>query len=164
MSDRREERAVEQRNDERELTITRVFDAPARTLFAAYSKPEYVLRWFGPVGYPLSLCEMEFRVGGRYRFAMKGPDGELMTPFGGEYLEIVPDRKIAYSNTMEHPGAETMIVTVTFDEQGPRTVLTIHTLFASIAQLKTHVRMGYEQGVASGLAQLADVVSSMGTP
>ena len=146
---------------ERELTITRVFDAPARTLFLAYSKPEYLLRWFGPVGYPLSLCEMDFRVGGRYRFAMKGPDGTLMTPFGGEYLEILPGAKISYSNTMEHPGAETMIVTVTFAEHGSQTTLSIHTLFASIAQMKTHVRMGYEQGVGSGLTQLADVVSEL---
>jgi uncharacterized protein YndB with AHSA1/START domain len=144
---------------ERELTLTRVFDTPARTLFLAHSKPEYVLRWFGPVGYPLSLCEMDFRVGGRYRFAMKGPDGKLMTAFGGEYLEIVPGARIAYSNTMEHPDAETMIVTVTFAEHGSQTTLSIHTLFASIAQMKSHLRMGYEQGVASGLGQLADVVA-----
>jgi uncharacterized protein YndB with AHSA1/START domain len=147
--------------NERELTITRVFDAPARVLYLAHSRPEHVLRWFGPVGYPLSLCEMEFRVGGRYRFAMKGPDGKLMTPFGGEYLEIVPERKIVYSNTMEHSSAETMIVTITFVEQGPRTTLTIHTLFASIAQMKSHVGMGYEQGVGSGLTQLAEVAAKM---
>jgi uncharacterized protein YndB with AHSA1/START domain len=147
--------------NERELTITRVFDAPARVLYLAHSRPEHVLQWFGPVGYPLSLCEMEFRVGGRYRFAMKGPDGKLMTPFGGEYLEIVPERKIVYSNTMEHSHAETMIVTITFVEQGPRTTLTIHTLFASIAQMKSHVGMGYEQGVGSGLTQLAEVAAKM---
>jgi uncharacterized protein YndB with AHSA1/START domain len=147
--------------NERELTITRVFDAPARTLFLAHSQPEHVLRWFGPVGYPLSLCEMDFRVGGRYRFAMMGPDGKLMTPFGGEYLQIEPEKKIVYSNTMEHAGAETMIVTVTFAEEGPRTTLSIHTLFASIAQMKTHIGMGYEQGVGSGLGQLADVVAKM---
>lgn len=146
---------------ERELTITRVFDAPARTLFLAHSKPEFVLRWFGPASYPLSLCEMDFRVGGRYRFAMKGPDGKLMTPFGGEYLAIVPSAKISYSNTMEHPGAETMIVTITFTEHGSQTTLSIHTLFASIAQMKLHMGMGYEQGVGSGLGQLADVVSEL---
>ena len=146
---------------ERELTITRVFDAPARTLFLAHSKPEFVLRWFGPVGYPLSLCEMDFRVGGKYRFAMKGPDGNLMTPFGGEYLEIVSDTKIRYSNTMEHAGAETMIVTITFAERAGKTTLSIHTLFASVAQMKQHMGMGYEQGVGSGLSQLAEVVGAM---
>jgi uncharacterized protein YndB with AHSA1/START domain len=150
--------------NERQLTITRDFEAPAPLLFLAHSKSEHLLRWFGPEGYPLALCEIDFRVGGKYRFAMKGPDGKLMTPFGGEYLEIVPNRKISYSNTFELPGAETMVVTVTFADHGPRTTLSIHTLFASASQMKSHTRMGYEQGVASGLVQLAQVVSRMAAP
>src|SRR4051812_30770732 len=102
---------------DREFVITRVFDAPARLLFEAYSKPEHLLQWFGPTGYPLTLCETDFKQGGRYRFAMTGPDGKQMTPFGGEYLEIVPNERIRYSNAFEQPGAETMVVTVTFVEK-----------------------------------------------
>ena len=79
---------------ERELVVIRDFDVPARFLFEAYSKPEHLKRWFGPKGYPLTVCEVDFRVGGRFRFAMTGPDGKQNTPFGGEYLEIVPNRKI----------------------------------------------------------------------
>lgn len=141
----------------RELTITRTFDVPARILFEAHAKPELVAEWFGPKGYPLALCEIDFRVGGRYRFAMKGPDGALMTPFGGEYLAIEANRKIAYSNTFELPGAETMIVTVTFDEAGGRTRLTHHTLFASVAMKDLHVGWGYEAGLGSALTQLAEL-------
>ncbi len=147
---------------EREVVFTRVFEVPARLLFLAHTKPEHVLQWFGPKScYPLSLCEMDFRVGGKYRFAMKNPQGELMTPFGGEYLAIEQDRKISYSNTFEAPGAETMIVTVTFDEKDGKTTLTHHTLFGSLAMKKLHLGMGYEGGVGSGLEQLADLAKGL---
>ena len=146
----------------REFVITRVFDAPARLLFAAYSTPEHVMQWFGPAGYPLTLCEMDFKKGGKYRFAMTGPDGKQMIPFGGEYLEVLPNERIAYSNAFEQPGAETMVVTVTFVEKGGKTTLTIHTLFGSIAMKNEHLARGYEVGVGSGLDQLAALVAKMG--
>ncbi|MBA2469062.1 MAG: SRPBCC family protein [Chloroflexia bacterium] len=146
---------------DREVVITRVFDAPARLLFEAYGKPEHIQRWFGPRGWPVTLCEMDFRVGGRYRFAMTGPDGTRGTPFGGEYLEIEPDRKIVYDNAFETPGAERMIVTITFEEDAGRTTLTVTTLFGSVAMRNAHMGAGYEQGVGSGLDQLADLVAAM---
>lgn len=146
---------------EREFVIRRVFDAPARLLFEAYSTREHLMKWFGPKGWPVTLCEMDFRVGGRFRMQMTGPGGEKNTPFGGEYLEIVPNRKIVYDNGFELPGAERMVVTVTFEEQAEKTTLTIHTLFASIAMKQAHLGGGYEQGVGSGLDQLADVVRDL---
>jgi len=157
--------SANQRGDEpiadREVVITRRFDAPARVLFAAYTTPEHVRQWFGPKGWPMTLCEMDFQVGGRFRFALTGPDGKQGTPFGGTYREIVPDQRIVYDNGFETPGAETMIVTVTFAETAGRTLLTIHTLFASVAMRDEHVGGGYEHGVGSGLDQLADVVAGM---
>ena len=83
---------------EREVVITRVIDAPARFLFLAWTRPEYVKRWFGPKGWPLTTCELDFRVGGKFRFGMTGPDGVAGPLFGGEYLEIVPNKKIVYDN------------------------------------------------------------------
>lgn len=146
---------------DRAFAIRRVFDAPARLLFIAYSTPEHLMKWFGPKGWPLTLCEVDFRQGGRFRFAMTGPDGTQNTPFGGEYLEIVPNRKIVYDNAFEMPDAEKMIVTVSFEEKDGRTTLTIHTLFASIAMKNEHLGLGFEQGVGSGLDQLTDVVAAM---
>jgi len=146
---------------DRELTITRSFDAPARLLFEAWSTPEHMKKWFGPVGYPVTMCEIDFRKGGRWRAAMTGPTGQQQTPFGGEYLEIVPDRRIVFSNGFELPGAEKMIMTVTFDERDGRTLLTIHTLFASLAQKATHVGAGMAEGIGSGLDQLGDLVARM---
>lgn len=146
---------------DRELVITRIFDAPARLLFEAYSKPEHLMKWFGPVGWPLTLCEVDFRKGGRFRFAMTGPSGNQNTPFGGEYLEIVPNRKIVFDNGFELPGAEKMIMTVTLEEADGKTTLTLHTLFASAAMKASHVGAGIVEGVASGYDQLDDVVAAM---
>jgi uncharacterized protein YndB with AHSA1/START domain len=92
---------------------------------------------------------------------MTGPSGQQNTPFGGEYLEIVPNRKIVFDNAFEAPGAEKMIMTITFDEKDGRTLLTFHTLFASVAMKKAHVDAGFVQGTGSGLDQLTDVVAAM---
>lgn len=146
---------------EREVTITRVFDAPARLLFEAYSKPEHIKQWFGPVGWPVTLCEMDFRVGGKFRFAMTGPSGKQNTPFGGTYREIIQNRKIVYDNGFETDGAGRMLVTVSFDEQGGQTTLTLHTVFESIAMYRSHMSRGFEQGTNSGLDQLGALVAAM---
>jgi uncharacterized protein YndB with AHSA1/START domain len=146
---------------DREVVVTRVFEVPARFLFEAWSKPEHMRKWYGPKGWPLTLCEMDFRKSGRIRLQMTGPGGRQMPPFGGEYLEIVPNRKIVYDNAFEMPGAEKMIVTVTFDENGGETVLTIHTLFASIAMKNEYVGAGFAQGYESALDQLVELAREM---
>jgi uncharacterized protein YndB with AHSA1/START domain len=146
---------------EREVTITRVYDAPARLLFEAYSKPEHIKRWFGPKDWPVTLCEMDFRVGGKFRFAMTGPSGKQNTPFGGTYREIVKDRKIVYDNGFESKDAGRMVVTVTFDEKDGQTTLSIHTVFQSIAMRNSHMARGFAQGTNSGLDQLGDLVTAL---
>jgi len=146
---------------DREIVITREFDVPARILFAAWSTPEHLLRWFGPEGWPLTLCEVDFRVGGRWRFAMTGASGVQNTPFGGEYLEIVPDRRIVFTNAFEEPGAETLLVTVTFDEHDGRTTLGILTTFTTVEVRDWHVDQGYEAGYASALDQLTALAATI---
>jgi uncharacterized protein YndB with AHSA1/START domain len=145
----------------RRVVITREFNAPARLLFEAYSTREHIMKWFGPRGWPVTMCELDFRVGGRFRFQMTGPNGETNTPFGGEYLEIVPNKRIVYDNGFESPDAGRMIVSVTFDEHGDKTLLAIDTLFESIAMRDEHVGGGIEQGIESGLDQLAELVTRM---
>ncbi len=157
---RASEKTVEAAAD-RELVVTRVFDAPARLLFKAWSTREHLMKWFGPVGYPVTMCEMDFRVGGRWRMAMTGPSGEQNTPFGGTYREIVRDRKIVFDNAFEAPGAERMIMTITFEETAGKTTLTFHTLFASAKMKSEYVGVGMIDGINSGLDQLEDVVAAM---
>ncbi len=146
---------------EREHTIRRVFEVPARILFEAFSKPEHLLRWFGPKGFPLKECAVDFRVGGSYRFAMVSGDGKLLPAFGGTYLAIEKNSLIRYSNRMELPGAEMMIVTVSFEEHAGKTTLTQHTLFESVAMKQKHFAMGYEVGVAVSLEQLKDYAAAL---
>ena len=146
---------------DRTVVVTRAFHAPARLVFEAMSKPEHVMKWFGPVGWPLTLCEMDFRVGGKFRFAMTGSSGVQNTPFGGTYREIVPNRRIVYDNGFEIPGAGRMIVTIDLDEKGGRTTLTMSTLFGTVEMCREHVGMGFNQGVNSGYDQLADLLAKM---
>jgi len=143
------------------FTITRDYDAPARLLFEACSRPEHLMRWFGPVGWPLTLCEVDFRVRGRWRFAMTGPSGQQNTPFGGTYREIVPNERIVFDNTFEMPVAETMVMTFAFAEKDGRTRMTFHTLFASAAMKAAHLGAGFEGGANSGLDQLGALLDSL---
>jgi uncharacterized protein YndB with AHSA1/START domain len=146
---------------ERDYVVTRVFNAPARLVFAAWSLPEHIKQWFGPVGYPVTMAEMDFRVGGKWRFAMTGPSGKQETPFGGEYLEIIPDRKISFSNSFETSGSPIMVMTVTFDESDGKTTMTWRTVFASIAMRNSYLEQGMAEGINSGLDQLADLLRTM---
>jgi uncharacterized protein YndB with AHSA1/START domain len=143
---------------DREVIITRVFDAPARLLFLAYSTPEHIRRWFGPKGWPLTKAEMDFRVGGQYHFQMTGPESAMSPPLGGTYLEIVPDRKIVYDNGFELPHSPRFLVAVTFDEQDGRTTLTIRTVFDSVETKELFVGQGFVGGTNSGLDNLEDVL------
>ena len=157
------DRAALEPEADRAVVFGRDYDVPARIVLLAHSKPEHVMRWFGPPGYPLTMCEMDFRVGGRFRFAMTAPNGQQMTPFGGEYLDIVPNARISYTNGFEQPNAERMTVTLTFTEENGRTRLRMEALFSSAAMKQYHLSRGYQQGVNAGLDQLADVAREIAT-
>jgi uncharacterized protein YndB with AHSA1/START domain len=147
--------------EKRTVTLTRTFEAPARLLFLAYSRPEHISRWFGPVGWPVTLCELDFRVGGQFRMAMTGPSGVQNTPFGGTYLEIVQDKKIVFDDGFEGPGAEKMVMTVLLDEADGRTTLTLRIVFPSDAMYEGHVGGGIVEGTHSAFDQLQGVVAEM---
>lgn len=146
---------------EREIVISRVIEAPVAVVFEACATPDQVKRWFGPKGYPLTHCEMDFSVGGRFRFAMTGPDGTQNPFFGGEYLEIVPNEKIVFTNGFELPGATRMVVTYGFHEEDGKTTFTIRTLFPTAAERDEHIRLGYECGTNSAIDNLKAVVGEL---
>lgn len=146
---------------DRELIITRVYGAPAKLLFLAYSKPEHVIRWFGPKGWPLTKCEMDFRVGGEFHFQMTSSEGEVGPPFGGTYLEIVPDSRIVYDNGFEAPGNGRMLVTVLFNEKDGKTTLTVSTVFDTVAMKNEYVGLGIEEGMNSGFDLLEEHLKTM---
>ena len=151
----------------REASVSRVMNLPARYIFAAHSKPEHLRRWFGPVGYPVTFCDSDFRVGGKWRMAMTGPDGVQGPYFGGTYLEITLHSRIVYDNGFEDPSGGTMniqnagrmVMTTTFIEVAGSTTVTVSTLFASIAMKDEY--LGMAEGTLSGLDQLQDVAREL---
>ncbi len=83
-------------NETERMVITRVFDAPRELVWKAWTDPKYVTQWWGPKGFTTPFCEMDFRVGGKFLYCMRAPDGQEFWN-GGEYHEIVPHEKIVSS-------------------------------------------------------------------
>ena len=119
---------VERRSD-REMVVTRTFDAPAHILFKAWTRPELFMRWWVPksLGVPLLSCEMDVRTGGGYRLEF-GQDRSNSWAFFGKYVEVVPNSRLVWTNEEDEQGA---VTTVTFEEKDGRTLLTFHELYPS---------------------------------
>jgi uncharacterized protein YndB with AHSA1/START domain len=116
---------VEKKSD-REVVVTRTFDAPAHIVFEAWTKPELIQRWWVPRSMDMSLlsCEMDVRVGGKYRFVF----GEGME-FFGRYLEVIPHSRLVWTN--EEGGEDGSVTTVTLEEKGGKTLLVMSELYPS---------------------------------
>jgi uncharacterized protein YndB with AHSA1/START domain len=129
--------------DTRELVVTRIIDAPRELVFKAWTQPEHIARWWGPQGFTTIHCEMDVRVGGAYRFGMRSPQGTQRWK-RGVYREIVKPERIVFTFAWENPGNDVphneLLTTVTFDEEGSRTRVTLRqTPFASAGLRDSHV-------------------------
>ena len=123
-------RTTVERKSERELVVTRTFDAPARIVFEAWTKPEVFKQWWVPksLGMVLRSCEMDVRVGGRYRLVFAG-DGSKPDEFFGRYIEVTPYSRLAWTNDEGGDGGP--VTTVTFEEKDGTTLLVMHELYPS---------------------------------
>jgi len=123
-------RTTVERNSERELVVTRTFDAPARLVFEAWTTPELFRRWWVPksMGMNLRSCEMDVRVGGRYRLAF-GDDPSSPVEFFGTYKEVTPPSRLVWTN--DEGGESGPVTTVTFEEKDGRTLLVMRELYPS---------------------------------
>ena len=151
--------SVERKGD-RELVVTRIFDAPPSIVFRAWSQPELFRRWWMPKsvsGVSLVSCDMDVRTGGKYRleFAFGGSD---TMAFYGKYLEVVPNERIVWTNDEGEEGA---ITTVTFEDQGGKTLLKFHEVYPSREALEEALQ-GSAAGLPEQLAQLDELLSSIG--
>ncbi len=149
-----------ERIGDRELVITRVFNAPPRLVYRAWSEATLFQHWWMPKsisGVSLVACEMDVRTGGKYRleFSTGGPD---TMAFYGKYLEVVPDARIVWTND---EGGEGAITTVTFADQGGRTLVTFHELYPSSQALEEALQ-GSAAGLPEQLDQLGDLLAGMG--
>jgi uncharacterized protein YndB with AHSA1/START domain len=159
------EMAMDKANEDRTLVIRRRIEVPVRFVFAAHAKAENIMRWFGPVGYPVTTCDLDFRAGGTWRMVMTGPDGVKGPPFGGRFLEIVPERKIVYTDAFEDgKGGDMnlqsrgeMIFTYEFAPDGDATDLTMTVEFPTLAMKTEYLGIGMAEGLASSHDQMVDV-------
>ncbi|HEY1759569.1 MAG TPA: SRPBCC domain-containing protein [Bryobacteraceae bacterium] len=156
--DRLGERLAEMNSGDKELVITRIFDAPREVVFKAWTDPERLKRWWGPKNFTNPVCEVDVRPGGAMRIDMRGPDGKLY-PMTGIYHEIVePDRLIFTASALDanrDPLFEQMTI-VTFEDQGGKTKLTVHASFSKVrAEAAPHLA-GAETGWNMSLDRLAD--------
>lgn len=147
---------------DREIAMTRLFDAPRRLVYDAYTKPELVRRWAaGPEGWSFAECEMDVRVGGTWRWLLLGPSGERMG-LGGVYQEVVPLEKIASTEAYDEPWYEGEAVSsVTFADNGAGTRITVRVRYASQAVRDAVLQTPMAYGMAAGLDAMERLLATL---
>ena len=146
---------------EREITITRVFDAPRALVFAAWTDSKHLAQWWGPHGFTNPLCEIEPRVGGAIRIHMRGPDG-VVHKMKGEVREIVPPERLAFTNIAIDDADNHIIdgfTTVIFAEEHGKTKLTLHTRGAAVVEYAAAFIKGMEAGWTQSLERLQTLMT-----
>lgn len=159
MAGRSAETQVERASD-RELVIRRFFRAQPRMVFDAMTKPELMRRWWAPrsLGVSLYECDIDLRVGGRYRWVF-GKDGEAKMAFSGAYREIVPGERLVYSQLFEPmPDMGEGVITSTFEASDGGTLFVSRELYPSKEVLDGAISSGMERGMRDTLEQLAALV------
>ena len=150
-------RTTVERKSGRELVTTRTFDGPARIVFEAWTKPELFKRWWVPKSMGMSLlsCEMDVRVGGKYRLEFE-PDAMA---FFGTYLEVIPHSRLVWTNDEGGDGGP--VTTVTFEEKGGKTLLVLHELYPSKEALDA-AGTGAADAMGETFAQLDELLVTLG--
>ena len=149
-----------ERTSERELVVTRTFNGPARIVFEAWTKPELFRRWWVPKSFGLSLlsCEMDVRVGGRYRLVF-GHDASNTAEFFGTYIEVTPPSRLVWTN--DEGGEAGPVTTVTFEEKDGKTLLVMHELYPSKEALDA-AGTGAADATHETFEQLDELLAALG--
>jgi len=164
-------------NNKDALTITRWFDAPRERVWKAWTSVELMKKWWGPKFFTAPVIKTDLRVGGKYHFSMRGPDGKDYWSTG-VYREIVPPERLVltdsfadengnvvpashYGMTGDWPAA--LLITVTFEELGGRTKLTDQTVFQTVEDRDGMLQEGMEEGVFETMDRLAELLSKAKT-
>lgn len=159
-SDRGNHGTEVKRVSDRELVVTRRFDAPARLVFEAWTKPELFRKWWAPasIGMTFLACEMDARTGGTYRLEFGHPCSEQPAAFYGRYLEVTPYSKVAWTN--EEGGDGGAVTTVTFEEQNGQTRVVMHDLHPSKEALDEAIASGSSNCTEEQFSQLNELLGS----
>jgi uncharacterized protein YndB with AHSA1/START domain len=146
-----------ERKSEREVVVTRTINGPARLVFEAWTKPELFKQWWVPksLGLTLVSCEMDVRVGGRYRLVFSVQGAEMA--FFGTYREVTPHSRLVWSN--DEAGDAGQITTVTFDEKAGKTIVILHELYPSKEALEEGI--GSTDALPETFDQLEELVATL---
>jgi len=146
---------------EREITITRVFDAPRATVFRAWTDANQLAQWWGPKGFTNPVCEIEARVGEAIRIHMRSPDGSVY-PMKGEVREIVPPERLVFTNIAVDAAGNSIIeglTTVTFVERDGKTTMTLYTRGRAVVDYAVGYLQGMEAGWTGSIDKLETLLS-----
>jgi len=146
---------------EREIVVTRTFNATARIVFQAWTTPALFRRWWVPKSMPVPLLsyEADIRTGGSYRLVFRVDDTKTMA-FFGKYIEVTPHSRIVWTN--EESGEDGAITTVTLEEKGDKTLLTLHELYRSKEARDAALASGAYDGMGETFEQLDEVLVELG--
>jgi len=141
----------------REVTLTRTFNAPRVLVFQALTKPELLKRWYGPGGWSLIVCEIDLKVGGAWHFVVSRPDGKKIGQLG-VYQEIDQPTRIVNTENWEDWDAGECLVTTVLTELGGKTTFQSTILFPSQEVRDIVVKAGLEHGAAESYTKLAELL------
>jgi uncharacterized protein YndB with AHSA1/START domain len=142
------------------FTTRRVVDAPRSLVFDAFTKCEHLKQWMGPQNLTMASCQTDLRVGGRYRFVFRTPDGSDVG-FSGEYKEIVPPKRIVRTFVFEPIPEASALETLELEESGGTTIIRTTTVHKSVENRDGHVNSGMEAGMTEGYARLDQLLAGL---
>ena len=148
---------------DREIRLTRLFDAPRALVFEAMHTPEHVKQWWGCLaeGYSVPICEIDLRPGGAWRFVNRLPNGKEVA-FHGVYREIArPERVVNTEIFEEYPDVESVVTTILAEEQG-KTRLTVTAAYPSVEVRDIVLKSGMDRGAALSYDRLEEVATVLG--
>lgn len=173
MTNQNTENKMSSRIEGQELILERIFDAPKELVFKAFSEAEHLKKWWGPRGWTLTVCDLDFRPGGIWHYCMKCIDENQGDFYGfeswgkGVYQEIVNSEKIVYVDSFSDEEGNSVrdmpetLITLTFIEHEGKTKLINRAQYASNEALKTVLDMGMEQGITETWDRLAEHLQSL---
>jgi uncharacterized protein YndB with AHSA1/START domain len=142
------------------FTTRRVVDAPRSLVFDAFTKCEHLKQWMGPQNLTMASCQTDLRVGGRYRFVFRTPDGSDVG-FSGEYKEIVRPERIVRTFVYEPIPGASALETLELEESGGTTIIRTTTVHKSVENRDGHVNSGMEAGMTEGYARLDELLAGL---
>lgn len=146
---------------ERDIVMKRVFDAPRTLVFEAWTRPDILKRWYGPPDWNLVVCDVDLRVGGSYRFVLRGPDGTEMG-MRGVYREVSPPERLVNTETFDAPwDMGESLITATYTEHGGKTTLTATLRFESKQARDAVLNSNMEKGAGASYERLAILLTGL---